>query len=423
MKWRAEALRTWSANMAIGFDALRIHPLRTVLSVLGIIIGSASLVATLSVSDGMVRFAREQVQKQTSVQVIVLASRTSRFREGAWEPVRDYPVFTERDAAQLFAAIPGAAAVTMSLGGRTTVSLHRREHTASATLGTAALPAFTTLDIGAGRFFTDIESSRGAPVVVLNYALARELAPGREPLDMVGQDVHVRGRLHRVIGVLARGEFEDDENPSFALYAPIARAAVILDPPGAGRFTPSIQVLAPTVESVTPIRDAAIEWVAARYAHWEDRVRVIVGLENLAQVEQALLLVKLFLAALVGISLVVGGVGIMNVLLASVVERTREIGIRKSVGARSADIQAQFLAESVAIALAGAGIGLLLGYGAAVVLTAVFRHVTHAPVFAVLSPGSVAIAALSSSLVGLAFGTYPARRAAAFSPIVAMAQE
>src|SRR6185436_726681 len=118
----------------------------------------------------------------------------------------------------------------------------------------------------------------------------------------------------------------------------------LLDPPPGGRFAPSIRVLAPTVETVEAVRDAATDWLARRDARWHERVRVEVGLEQLSQVEQGFLLMKVFVGALVGISLLVGGIGIMNVLLASVAERTREIGVRKSVGARAADIHAQFLA-------------------------------------------------------------------------------
>lgn len=148
-----------------------------------------------------------------------------------------------------------------------------------------------------------------------------------------------------------------------------------------------------------------------------------VGLERLAQVDQAILLTKLFFGALVGISLLVGGIGIMNVLLASVTERTREIGIRKAVGARGTDIRQQFLAESVSIAVVGTAIGLALGLLLAVMVTAGFRFFVDVPVYPVLSPGTLLIAIISSSAVGLIFGTFPARRAASLPVIAAIAHE
>jgi putative ABC transport system permease protein len=260
-------------------------------------------------------------------------------------------------------------------------------------------------------------------VAVINFALARELAPGRDPLSLVGETIQLNRRSRRVVGVLARDRFEELDNPSFAAYSPIRAAGILLDPPADGRFTPTLQFTAPTVEAVIALRDATIDWIASRYVRWDQRVRVRVGLEQLAEMEQAIFLAKLFIGSLVGISLLVGGIGIMNVLLASVAERTREIGIRKAVGARRSDIKTQFLAESVAIAVAGTGIGLVFGLLLAAVVTAVFRQLVGAPVYPVLAPSTVLLAVVSSSGIGLLFGTYPARRAANLPPIEAIAHE
>jgi putative ABC transport system permease protein len=415
--------QVWLENVRVGVDALRVHPLRTALSVLGILIGSAALIATMAVSDGMMSFARDQVLRNTSVLVVTLSPRTSKYQDGEWVANHDYPIFTPADAAALRDWIPEVESVALTLGGRADVGARGVRCRASVVLGTAGLTEFQTLDLAAGRFFSDGEVAHGSGVVVVNYALATELSRTRNPLTLVGRDIRVNGRSCRVIGVHAPTGFEDRREPDFTLYAPIRSASALLPPPARGRFAPSIQLRATRVESVDRVRDAVADWLSRRHVRWEEQVRVVVAVEELKQIEQAFLLMKLFIGALVGISLLVGGIGIMNVLLAAVAERTREIGIRKSVGARAADIHAQFLAESVAIALTGATAGLLIGFTMALGITGLFRHLLGVPVHAALSPGSVLIATLSSSVTGLVFGTYPARRASRLAPIAALAHE
>ena len=252
------------SNIRIGIEALGIHPLRTMLSVLGILIGSASLVATMAVSDGILHMAREEIRRETSVQVIAISPRTSVYEDEQWVPVYDYPRFRPADAAALRAQLPEVEAVTLVLGGRTTARYRGAPCRVAVTLGTAALPDFGKMELGAGRFFTDIEVAHHAPVVVINHALASALAPGRDPLGMLGRDIRVHDHLRQVIGVLTPGPFDDSDNPSFAAFAPISAARALLDPPPDGRFAPTIQLLAPSLASVPDVRDAVTDWLSRR---------------------------------------------------------------------------------------------------------------------------------------------------------------
>jgi putative ABC transport system permease protein len=178
------------------------------------------------------------------------------------------------------------------------------------------------------------------------------------------------------------------------------------------------------VEEVEATQQGAERWLASRYgAEWKDKVDVGSNLERVKQATQTFQVFKILIAAITGVSLLVGGIGIMNVLLASVAERTREIGIRKAMGARNHDVMLQFLSESVAITSAGATVGVLLGFAIAFTAAWVMRLQTRAPVHAAVTPGTVLFAAFASIAVGLSFGLYPALRASRLSPIDAIRHE
>ena len=156
---------------------------------------------------------------------------------------------------------------------------------------------------------------------------------------------------------------------------------------------------------------------------WKERVNVVANSTRVEQLTQALLVFKILMGAITSVSLLVGGIGIMNVLLAAVVERTREIGIRKATGARNRDILVQFLAESVTITSVGAAIGVVLGLGIAFLAAAIMRMQTQAPVHAAVSVSTIVVAAVASIVVGITFGLYPALRASRLSPIDAIRHE
>jgi putative ABC transport system permease protein len=410
--------RAARASIAQGLVAMAVSPLRTALCMLGVVMGIASVIATLALADGLERYARAQLDAQTDVQAISVESKTQETRDGFPFPTRRYPTFGPRDADELRRFLGPRAEVTLTVNGRAVVgSATAAPHAVSVTATLANYLAFGRRAVFAGRYFSDVESAHNAPVVVLSHKLAAELAPDGDPAAMVGRGVRVRGRALTTVGVMPPYLGET----SFQIFVPVRAAAATL---GVPRLTPSLLVRAPSLEAVDPTRATVVEWLATRYRDWDAQVSVTTSLARLEQARTAVLTLKLLLGALAGISLVVGGVGIMNVLLTSVTERTREIGVRKALGARRRDILLQFLAESVAIAGVGTGVGTLLGFAAAIGVAALVRaSVPGALLHAAVTPATILTSIASAVTIGLAFGTLPALRAARLSPIDAIRHE
>lgn len=409
-----------SAPIRVGFASLRSNPLRTFLSTLGVIMGVASLVAVLAVGDGVEKFARSAIERSTDLQTIVVASRTTDQVDGVQVP---------RDSVLRF-GLGTRDSIAAVLGNRARVSI--RDSRAAMVSGgriavqRAALVFGTVPDAEerinpkylAGRFINEGEVRDSAMVAVVSQALAEALAS--DPKAAMGMKVILRDSVFTVIGVTERTGPEDKRPVALVPYSVLDRVIA----PTAGADAPTLVIRARAVEEVPALRAEVEQWLRAHVGLGEKSYEIQTSAaDQLAQARQGIMVFKLALGTFAGIALLVGGIGIMNVLLSAVVERTREIGIRKAVGATQGDIMVQFLAESVAIACAGALLGALLGLGGAFGATALMRHVTEAPVNAAFKFSSIAMAAIIAIAVGLVFGSYPAMRAARLSPIDAIRHE
>lgn len=406
----------------IALDAMRANPLRTFLSTLGVMIGVAALVAILALSDGLERYSREQIEQTTDLQTIILASKSVDVVDGVAIRREDPVEFTGEDARELDRALEpiGARPTVFATGSGWAIAPEdTARHATLATATTAAAEASIPRPLATGRFLTAADVSDNAPVAVVSAALADALFPDGEPEFVVGNQFLWNGTAWRIVGVMADAP-GDQMNRAWIPFT--AENARLLDPDG--RRPASIGIRVDRVESL-PEATAAIEaWLADRFGtSWPERVNLQSNRRRIDQVRQAMLVFKIVLGAIAGISLLVGGIGIMNVLLASVSERTREIGMRKAAGARARDISLQFLIESLAISGFGSLLGVLLGMAGAGVVAAVVRRLTEAPVHAAFTWESVAFAAGAALLVGFVFGTWPARRAARLSPIEALRHE
>ena len=406
------------ASILVGFATLRSNPLRTVLSTLGVVIGAASLVAVLALGDGMERFVREQIARSTDVQSVVVSARTSITIDNQTFPLDSYPVFTAADADAISAAVPGVDQASLTVNGRSPMSgpaAKLEEVGIVATL--PSLEQLVGLELTAGRFFTRAAGDSNAAVVVLSHGLAEKLTGGRAEAA-IGQRVTIRDRAREVIGVLAATGGEQVGTA----YVPLQGQVDALYPTPSPR-APVLILRARSLEEVTAVREGAERWLAQRYGDWKKVARVETNRARLEQVAQGMMLARLFMGAITGISLLVGGIGIMNVLLASVTERTREIGVRKAVGASRGDILVQFLAESVTISGMGSALGAVLGLAGAFGVTAFMRSRTQAEIYAAFTWPTVLVCGAAALTIGLAFGLYPALRASRLSPIDAIRHE
>jgi putative ABC transport system permease protein len=407
------------ASIRVGVAALRTNPMRTVLSTLGVIIGVAALVAVLSLGDGMEAFARSQVERTTGVQNVYVSPVTADMVDGilvARTRVTQLGDAEAREAARL----PGAAGASVTLSGTTMIRppAGGRDRAARVTAASAGTAAMYGVEMEAGRFFTDAEAASDTPGAVVSHLAAVALSPGA-PAAIVGRVLQLRGAPVRVVGVVKA----DERDQGLAIYIPLAAAPRVMTAAEAAR-APMMAIKARRVEDVEAVRVAAERWLARRHgARWAKDFTVGTDRARGEQMKTGFLLFKVFMGSIAAISLLVGGIGIMNVLLASVTERTREIGIRKAVGARRRDIVLQFLSESVAITGSGSLLGLLLGVSVAFGATAAMRAYIGAPIHAGLSASTMLVAASAAVVVGLSFGTYPALRASRLSPIDAIRHE
>ncbi len=420
-------------TVRLGFKSLWLHRLRSLLTVLGIVFGVCSVIAMLAIGEGASYQAQENIKSLGSQNIILRSVKPPEDQKvtdkGSQNYVMQYGV-TYNDVKNIRSTIPGVTVVMPARLIRE-YAWHISRRVDCEMVGTVPwYPEMRNHRVAQGRFFTETDMEGRANVCVLGAEMVDALFPLESPL---GQHVRVGGNYYQVIGVMEpRGaDVKSDEKQDASktsgkyMFIPLEtiklRYGEVLMRRRTGSFEAErvqlheVTVKVQSLEDVASVAEAIKQTL--EHNHKKKDYDIVVPLELLKRAEDTKRLFNIVLGSIAAISLLVGGIGIMNIMLASVTERTREIGIRRALGARRHDIVLQFLVETVLLAGAGGLIGVLLGVAIPFIVT------WSAGMKTIVTLWSPLLAFTISALVGVVFGIYPALRAAQMDPVEALRHE
>ncbi|WP_449418597.1 ABC transporter permease [Phormidium nigroviride] len=397
-------------SVKMATTTLMANKLRSSLTMLGIIIGNASVIAMIGIGEGAQKYVSEQVNSLGPNLLFVIPGSPDAQRRPVVPPL----TLVLADAEAIAQQVPSVEEVAPTLNDSQLVT-YRSNNASSSIIGTT--PQFLSVrsfDVAKGRFITDLDLKRQENVVALGSEIAQRLFGDVQP---IGKYVRIKNNTFQVIGVMQPKGSTFGDNQDMNVFVPLTTMANRI----VGRSSPygiRVTFISVSVKDETQMKAAQFQienLLRLRHKITKDddfTVRNQQDLQNtLGGITGAL---KLMLAAVASISLFVGGIGIMNIMLVSVTERTQEIGLRKAIGASRQDILIQFMIESVILSAAGGAIGTMIGVGGVMVVGAI------SPLQAGVSPVAIALAVGVSGGIGLFFGVVPARQAAKLDPIVAL---
>ena len=406
----------------LALQAAWAHKLRSFFTLLGIIVSVAFLVAVVAIIQGMNAYVRERIGGAivgvNAFQIRRTPIAVGLIDDEEWRAIQRRPIITPEDAEYVVRALPEARAIAMQSGWPTPLTdLTWRNRTVGDVLIVGVTAPYQTVqdyEFVAGEPLTDVDVRERRPVVVLGWDVYDKLFD--EPDQAIGKKIRLRGQQFTIKGVIAKkGNVLGQSWDGFAMlpftsfeamYGRRQTTVISVKMPDGGSVADGMQRAEEAMRIAHRLRpgeenDFTVDTADALVAFWENLTRVLFTV----------------IPAVVVIGIVVGGIVIMNIMLMSVNERTREIGVRKSLGATRRDIRRQFLAEAVTLSLAGGALGLLAGAAMAGLIGAI------SPLPARVTPWSVAVALGLGASVGVVFGVYPATRAARLDPIVALRAE
>ncbi len=404
------------STIKISFRALRVNKMRSALTTLGIIIGVGAVIAMVAVGTGASRQISAQIASMGSNLLIILPGSTS--AGGVRMGAGSQPTLSMGDAEAILKECPAVAEVGPVLGGVAQVVFGHLNWSTGVTGTTPGMLTVRDWPLASGRPFTDQDVKSATKVALIGQTVVDNLFGDQNP---VGQTIRIKNVPFTVIGVLDRkGQSAQGQDQDDVIYVPVTTSQKKLfgtQFPGMVRI---IMVKAKSADDLSSAEKQINELLRQRH-HIGQKQDNDFTVRNLTQImqaaEQSTKVMTLLLGAIASVSLLVGGIGIMNIMLVSVTERTREIGIRMAIGAKTWDIRLQFIIEAVTLSLIGGVIGIITGVSTALILSSASGWPT------VVSPLSILLAFSFSGMIGIFFGFYPAYKASLLNPIDALRYE